>query len=42
MWLAGGSPPSFLLTQDPEASVSGFLLLMMSLENCYMGKIKNP
>jgi hypothetical protein len=26
MWLAEGSPPSLLLTQDPEASVSGFLI----------------
>jgi len=27
VWLAEGSPPSLLLTQDPEASVSGFFFL---------------
>ena len=26
MWLAEGYPPSLLLTQDPEASVSGFFI----------------
>jgi hypothetical protein len=26
MWLAEGSPPSLLLTQGPEASVSGFFI----------------
>jgi len=26
MWLAEGSPPSLLLIQGPEASVSGFFI----------------